>query len=65
VAWRKLEQSALAEEWKARPAWVPVTALAQLSALQALATAKEALEARTRSAPKSFIVTKVAKRGRK
>jgi hypothetical protein len=57
VTWRKLEQSALAEDWKARPTWVPVTALAQLSGLQALAAAKEAIEARTRSAPKNFIVT--------
>lgn len=52
----------MAEDWKMRPFWVPVTALAQLSGLQALATAKEALEPRTRSAPRSFIVIRVAKR---
>jgi hypothetical protein len=65
VAWRKLEQSPLAEDWKTRPFWVPVTALAQLSGLQPLATDKETLEPRTKSALKSFIVTRAAKRERK
>jgi hypothetical protein len=55
VTLRKLEQFSFAE-WKSRPFREPLTALAQLSWLQVVATVKKSPEIRRRNPERSFIV---------